>query len=578
MRTRTECTAQLEELNGEPYGRYEELKGSIIGLDQGSRLSFGHIQGSPGAMPASCAILTLGRTQCGLPESATKGSARLLGCTDFLLRAFQEAAAEYSRSPRGEEGSGSFQLLDLPQQVVRRNAVQITESNVQITFRISLPGTSRPPRILGDEAAVMLSEIQTIAHAVVSLIRAERSLLAHCDVVEDAEDARTQLLDMRLAAFVGDGALLPRASGVSDRPAPRDSVIAFCSPDSLACELNLPNKGRVRGMGIPAGVTVVIGGGFHGKSTLMNALAKGVYPHVPGDGRELVVALGDAVMVRAEDGRSVRGTDISSFIRGLPSKANPESFRTDNASGSTSQAAGLVEAICTGAKLLLFDEDSSATNFLIRDPVMRQLVPDDPITPFVQHARNLHRDHGISTVMVVGGSSEYLGIADAIVRMHNYVAEDATEEVRSLHLAAPPIAESMQIKDMRHLEASNFDPRYDAQRQGKLVPMRIKPLRGEPRVLEYGNDKVDLRSQDALVDETQTLAIGYMLLSAYRRHLTAGLSPSQLALSLCARIKAAGLEMLNNLGIEIPQLFAEPRPFEVAAAINRFRSLLVSSP
>lgn len=576
---KTEIVAVLRRLDGQPYARYQELKDTAfdLGGDRRRVLLFRHIQGSPGAAPASWGVLRFTGEQHIVRELISGSGARRLGCMDYLLRVFQQALTRRARPCRGEDGSGSFQLLTLPQQVLSRNAVHATEAGLEIAFRISLPGTARSPRILGEEASAMLRELDAAAKEVEVAVIQGHACRDHCDAVEDAEDARKQLEELGLVAFVADGSLLPRISGVSDLPAPRESAIPFHAPESLARHLTLKHRGNLRGMGIPAGVTVIIGGGFHGKSTLLNALAKGVYSHIRGDGRELVITKSAAVMVRAEDGRSVRGTNIAPFIRGLPGKADPNRFHTDNASGSTSQAAALVEAISSGAQLLFIDEDTSATNFLIKDSVMRRLVPDDPLIPLAQHAKNLYRDHGISTIMVVGGSSEYLGVADTVIRMHNYRAEDASGEVRSLNLSSPPQAEAMRTNDTRRLEPANFNPEYHASRQGKILSARIKPLRGEPRILEYGNDRIDLRSCDTLVDETQTLAIGYLLLAAHRRDLGTGLSPSQLAVELCGWISEFGLETLNNLGMEIPQLFAEPSPFEVAGAINRLRSLLVNT-
>lgn len=73
-------------------------------------------------------------------------------------------------------------------------------------------------------------------------------------------------------------------------------------------------------MGIPEGVTLIVGGGFHGKSTLLQALERGVYHHIAGDGREMVITRQDAVKVRAEDGRNIEKVNISAFINNLPAK------------------------------------------------------------------------------------------------------------------------------------------------------------------------------------------------------------------------------------------------------------------
>nr|BFF22223.1 hypothetical protein GCM10025732_01880 [Glycomyces mayteni] len=233
----------------------------------------------------------------------------------------------------------------------------------------------------------------------------------------------------------------------------------FRSPDSLAVEVELPHAGRVRGMGIAPGVTLIVGGGFHGKSTLLRALESGVWDHVPGDGRDFVVADRGAVKVRAEDGRAVTGVDVHAFVDHLPSGDDTRHFSTENASGSTSQAAAIVESLEAGARVLLIDEDTAATNLMIRDARMQELVAKDrePLTPLVDVVRSMADEHGVAVVLVMGGSGDYMDVADRVVLMDAYVPEDVTERAKAL--AAKPTGRRVEAEGFRTPRPRVIDPR-----------------------------------------------------------------------------------------------------------------------
>ena len=58
---------------------------------------------------------------------------------------------------------------------------------------------------------------------------------------------------------------------------------------------------------------------------------------------------------------------------------------------------------------------------MIRDSVMQQLVSKDkePITPFIDVARSLYKQKGISTILVAGSSGDFFDIADLVIQMDN---------------------------------------------------------------------------------------------------------------------------------------------------------------
>ena len=565
----------LRGLDQQSYGSYRRLKNTCIALDD-CILCFRHIQGSPGAMPASVCEVKLPASAYPMPGWALSNQDRSMAAADFVLRSFTCGVKMFARQNRGVDGSGSYQCPEMPQQILARNTITFDATAISILFRVSLPGSRSKKVLAGEVEAMFCGELVNIVERVKDDISDCQRLRAQCELVEDMRHVQDRLGEDGLVAFIADGSILPRASGVSDKPANR-GAIPFRAPDEAAVVLNFPNTGNVRGLGIRKGVTVLIGGGFHGKSTVLNATGKGIYPHVAGDGRERVVASKKAMMVCAEDGRSIQGLDISPFISALPEKADPGMFFTENASGSTSEAAAIVESMLAGADLLLIDEDSSATNFLMRDRHMRKLIPEDPITPLLDRVRQLYGEHRVSTVIIAGGSSDYLGVADHVIAMRDYEPVDMTAEARALNLPQThPPAGPLTLFDRRQLLPGNFDPLYINERMNKQVPVRIKALRGqELEIIEYGKDLIDVRSLKGIVDADQMLTIGYCLLLARRLDLaTKACSPAVLARKVIDVVRENGLDVLQPPQSP-PVFFAETRLLELAGAINRLRSLVV---
>jgi predicted ABC-class ATPase len=423
--------AVLDRIDKRGYKAYKDLQGrwSFQDFD----LSIDHVQGDPFA-DASRVHVVLAPAVASLPPEVLRSRARRLGVASLLARTFGELARRRSKS-RGSGKSGEIRIESPLQEVLDQTAVLVGEDGtVEARFRVGLPAAGR--RVLAGEARELLTEdVPAVAGGSLRASEYEGAeLLSHATVNEDSEHLRGQLADRRLVSFVGDGSSLPRRSGIDDRPLEGAGAVPFRSPDRLRVTLERPNAGPIEGMGIPVGVTLIVGGGYHGKSTLLRAVERGVYNHRPGDGRECVVTDRAAVKVRAEDGRAVSGVDISPFIDNLPQGRDTHAFSTPNASGSTSQAAAIIEAREAGATVLLVDEDTAATNFMIRDRRMQALVPKEcePITPFVDRARQLHADAGMSSVLVLGGSGDYLDIADTVIAMRDYRPVNVTDRARSV--------------------------------------------------------------------------------------------------------------------------------------------------
>lgn len=577
MPTRNDLADSLRRIDGKPYPAYKDLRGRYD-FDHFA-LSVDHVQGDPFASPSRLSV-HIEHEHSGLPADLRSNKSRRTGAETFLATAFAEGCGNFT----DHLGSGKSGLLNIDapgQQVLHRSCCQITEDVTIIRFVAGLPASGR--RILGRAAAQLLTE--TISEVVELSLRYQNldaaALALAANTNENADALRAQLEERSLIAFVANGAILPRASGVDDRP--MNGAVPFQSPDSLETSFTLPHGGEISGMGIPAGVTLIIGGGYHGKSTLLNALERGVYNHRPYDGRELVVSRVDTTKVRAEDGRSVVKVDLSPFINNLPGGKDTTAFTSENASGSTSQAANIIEAIEAGAGCLLLDEDISATNFLIRDERMRQLIAPEkePITPFVQRVRSLYDDHGISSILVLGGSGDYFGPADRVLAMDNYLPQDLTIEAKQLAGESLP-SECRFAPSAFHRvpDPSSIDPfkaaaPYRGNRRGgnrgSRTPRQNIKAHGK-RALSFGSEEIDLSLLSQLVDDSQVRAIGRALAYAKEHTLDGNTSLIEALQIVTTLIAENGLTALESCP---PGDLAEFRLQEFAAALNRLRSLQI---
>jgi predicted ABC-class ATPase len=567
--------ADLEKLDGRPYGHYRDLRGRSYGIAEGLDVGFDHVQGDPFASPSRVSV-EVAADELALPERAFSSADCRRASADFVQRAVPGGLAGLRRGGgRKGEGSGKSGLLEitaLGPEVLERTAVTLRpDGSARLRLLVGLPAAGR--RILGRAAATLLTaRLPDALVGVFERLDGER-LEAALAAVEDQVALRAQLVDRGLVAFLADGSVLPRRTGADSRPL-RDAVV-LRAPDSLAVELAAPNAGPLRGLGIPEGVTLIVGGGYHGKSTLLATLALGVYDHVPGDGRERCVTRADAQTVRAEDGRSVRGVDLRPFIGELPGGRPTDHFDTDDASGSTSQAAAIVEALEAGARALLIDEDTAATNFMIRDARMRRLVPapQEPITPYLDRVRPLYEDRGVSSVLVVGGAGDYLDVADTVIQMDSYRPVDVSARAREVAAELPlGTAAPRDAGEWLPAEPRVPDPRSLDATRGRRGE-RVRSVR--TRTIEFGSEEIEVSLLFQLVDSAQCRAIGDSLLALSRGLADGRRSVAELLDRLDGEIEREGLEAVceRTFGDR-----ARPRRFEIAAALNRLRSLkLVSS-
>ena len=507
-------------------------------------------------------------------EHLTASPTRAVALRDYLARTMRELlkGQAISIAPAGQEilERSSVNLHETWQDDFSTPAFNAPGPYLELRLRWSLPAFGR--EIAGRQAARNLN--LDLARAIASLDLRESELgtaaWKHCQVTEDHAALQKILVERGWVAFLADGANLARRSGVSQLPL--EGGVPLTAPETLAQTVHLPHAGAVRGTAIPAGVTVIAGGGYHGKSTLLNAIARGIYPHVPGDGRELVTTVPEAMAVRAADGRAVTGVDLRPFISHLPGRdADPAQFTTANASGSTSQAASIMESLELWGQpaqaALLLDEDTCATNLLIRDQRMRALVSSErePITPLVDRIRALHRERGISTLIVMGGSGDYLDVADQVLIMDSYRLVDATAQARQVCDSQPRVDTS--LPDFP-LPAQRLPQRPEAKRRG---PSRTRALGTQRLVLD--RHEVDVADVSGLVDEGQALAVAWALRALLERHFDGRTSLPQALAQVAKRLDDVGLDALGEAH---PAFLVRPRLVDVGAAVNRLRSLQVN--
>jgi len=427
MRNAEDLKRILDRINGKGYKAYKDCSGIY---DFGKYILYiDHVQGDPFASPSKIRVRLL-QTVAGFPANTYNNKSREVGLRDFITREFSKAIKRFTRFRRGSGKSGIIAIDEPGQEILERSSCIINSEWVEVRFVMGLPAFGR--RISSKDAmAMFFEELPKIVNAslIYKNLNSEK-LDLHIKTNEDADYIRNFLEERDLVSFIADGSILPRASGIDPHPLKQGNVVPFKSPEALKIKLELPNKGVVSGMGIPEGITLIVGGGYHGKSTLLKAVQFGVYNHIPGDGRELVVTVGNAVKIRAEDGRRIEKVDISPFIKNLPFGKDTVNFTTDDASGSTSQAANIIEALEIGTKLLIMDEDTSATNFMIRDHRMQELVSKnkEPITPFIDKVKQLYVDYGVSTLLALGGSGDYFDVANRVLCMTEYVPYDYTKK------------------------------------------------------------------------------------------------------------------------------------------------------
>lgn len=535
-------------------------------------LEIAHVQGDPFAAPSKLCIYVK-KEQAGFPEEYYNTDYKNIALCDHIIRLFGKAVQKYTFQAEGSGKSGLISISRCGQEVLERTAAEIEGGNILVRFEAGFPAYGRTINSDGLRKILFDYLPQIVKSSLYYKNIDKAKVKSVIELSEDQHVLREEIKKRNLVAFVANGSILPRESGISQKPM-RDAV-PFKSPESMETEIELPYKGRIKGMGVPMGITLVVGGGYHGKSTLLKALEQGIYQHIAGDGREYVVTQDTAVKIRAEDGRVVSHVDISPFINNLPNEKDTVDFSTEDASGSTSQAANVAEAVQAGARVLLIDEDTCATNFMVRDALMQEIVSGEhePITPFTMQARKMYEEHGISVILVAGSSGSYFYIADKILQMDNYNTFDITGKVKEVlkstknqyneQAEAPVPASVLFGGNKRIIKARKADRK-----------------KGQIKIKQYGRDgfsigkeNVDLKYVEQIMDYEQVTTLSYCLKELIEQMELKGTDAGTAVEKLWLQIHEKGLASLCP-GSYLPVSMANVRKQDIFACLNRYRGII----
>ena len=568
MKNYKELEKILFSMDGKSYSAYKSLKGEykfpkyVLTID--------HVQSDPYAPPSRMRII-MDRKISGILYELTDTKEKNIAVSDFLTRNFYKEIQKNGNDSSGTGGSGRIFIDRCGQEILERTSVLIKENKIEVRFEMGMPARGR--RIMGKAAQKIIFEQlpKIVEKSIIYDNLNKESLKEQIVLVLDQEYIRKVLKENELVAFVANDSILPRENGISDKP--MKNAVKFKSPETFEITLNLPSRKKVSGMGIPKGITLIVGGGYHGKSTLLAALERGIYNHIAQDGRELIISETDAVKIRAEDGRNVEKVNISGFINNLPGNKDTRAFSTENASGSTSQAANVAEALEYGTSLLLIDEDTSATNFMIRDGRMQKLVAKEkePITPFIDRVKELYDNFGVSTILIVGGSGDYFDVANYVIMMDEYVPKDVTEKAKKIAKSDENKREFSPNDKFQGI-TQRIPLKKSFSQSGKLDKTKAK---GKYSIL-YGKELIDISGLEQLVDDSQTNCIAVMIDYFKNKVLDEKLTLSQAANRIYEKIQKDGLDSISSYTGH-PGNLALPRKQEFCGAVNRYRKLKINS-
>lgn len=564
MKQAIELRELLKKIDRKGYPAYKETRGQY--QFPGYVLSIDHVQGDPFAAPSKVSVQVKG-AQAGFAKELYDKEHKRIALQDYLLRQFGKEVAGFAFQAKGSGKSGLMSVSRPGQEILERSACSIQEENGDILLRLEIGFPANGRTINARELEKIIFDFlpECVRKSLYYKSLNKKQVQQVMELSQDQQYIREELKKRNLCAFVADGSVLPRESGISQKP--MKGAIKFRSPESLRVSLELPYYGTLTGMGIPNGITLIVGGGYHGKSTLLKALEMGVYNHIAGDGREYVITDSSAMKIRVEDGRSIKNTDVSMFINHLPNGKNTKHFSTEDASGSTSQAANVIEAMEAETKVFLIDEDTSATNFMIRDELMQRVVSRDaePITPFIDRIEELYKHYGISTILVAGSSGSYFHKADVILQMEQYIPRDITDFAKQEAESFP-----IPVEKVPKSERPSFERKLKFYVKGKRGDDRIKVKVQGKDGFSLNHETVDLRYLEQIADVEQVTALGYIL-KYVAANMGKGEKTLQEILGKLEQILAQrGLAGICD-GNYLPSGLAMPRKQEVFACLNRWR-------
>lgn len=570
----------LMSIDHKGYPAYKSLKGTYQFSKH--QLIIEHVQGDPFAAPSRVSIRVRSDIN-GFPREYLDRKNRRIALEDYVLRLFSREVSKYTFKAKGSGKSGCLSVCGCGPEILQRSACHIDESSgdLMVRFSVGFPANGRSINA-GELKKIFFDYVPEIVLKSCVYSNINKAVLKkHVDYSDDRVTMEEQIKEMGLVAFVANGSVLPRESGISKRP--MKDAVKFTSPADMEVTMHLPHAGDIKGMGIPCGVTLIVGGGYHGKSTLMQTLENAIYPHIPGDGREYTVIDETAVKLRAEDGRSVKNKDISMFIRNLPDGRETADFSTADASGSTSQAAGLVEALEAGSRALLIDEDTSATNFMMRDELMEKVISagQEPIVPFIRHMRPLYTQKGVSVILVAGSIGTFFHVSDKIIQMKNYIPVDITSMAKKAAKDYPPGFDADKKEEFYDTEKPykfvapaakekrNYrtGERIESRQHGKVSGSKIK-INGTDG-FSLNKENIDMRHIEQIADPEQMMGIAKVMDAILTKYDGRSEKLSKVMDACMHDMERNGFDGIPG-GAGLADM-AMPKKYQIMAAFNRYR-------
>ena len=478
---------------------------------------------------------------------------------DYALRKFNILIDEFNdenfNRKRTHKESGMIYSYHPGNEVLMRNAAYITEMD-QVYFLNILVLIQLPLHNHKKGMNIMCKVLPGIVKNFINQFNLG-DLHESMDLFLLQQKIRNWLETSPYSGFIANNSILPRdVNGIASKI----DALFFESPKAYEIEI----FGH-KGMGIPKGIVVITGGGYSGKSTLLDAIAAGIYNHVAGDGRELCITNTQSIKITAEDGRCINNVDISPFIKWIPNK-NPEDFSTTHASGSISQAANIMEAINMGVSLFLIDEDKTAANFMFKDPYMKEILANDPIVPFFDRIRQLYRDMNISCILVIGSNSEYLYKADHVLLMDEYTIYDINDKIKKSFnenhdLLIPEIKwnkhKVLISNSLTNYPKESICERMDISEFGFVI---------------FGEETVDIRVFDHL-SEAQIHAIVFIMREISKINHETDIDLHVCIDKLLDDINIKGIDNIFSTFFAIDRWLEIPRKIDVLSVIYRMKNI-----
>ena len=569
MKDRKEFFNLLAEIDGKPFAEYERLLGDFDFARYVIKCSKIEI-----TRDAENPVFNIRVPQsiAELPGHLYDSPVRRTALEDYLVRNLCAVTERIARFNESGWARRNILIAEPGQKILPRTAVIVTKEYIDARIRIALPYKvyATGERLVDAEMArkVFFEDLPEVVSSSIfccnlDLDEAEEFV----NGMEDADRVRQTLSTLGLVSFVGEGSLLAREPN-SDLP-DYERIAPFEVSESAQTEIEVPNSGKIIGLGIPVGLTVVLGDAANGRKDFMSAIAAGVFNHIPGDGREAVVTVSDAVQIEVDRGRSVQEVNITPFLSEAED-GNPASYSTRSADSFISQAAGTIEALEVGARVLIFDENTSASAFLTTDARVAALLGSTPRASLAQRARQIVDELGIS--LVIGGENlvaEYIPLADTVLKVEDFQVTNITEEAKALNLALPPEAAAVNLGPMLGRSRWIMPSSIDAAVGNKDVVIEAVDL----KAIQFGRSVIELDSVPQIADESQTLTLGLLLYYAKLRYMQEGYPLREMLDMIDRDLSSEGLGTISR---DLRGDLARPRRYELAAALNRLPTFRVS--